>query len=233
MTKVQLTKVSLKRKSSIVNLSSNSSKRTRILASNKARKNSSPFGVTASTGVAVLEEEAKEEVLEVPATNLSLLNLVQSNDAVGGRLFEFRQAWREDRWSYRIVSQGLHWTWHCCPPQLRPPSLGQKNTPLIQEYVEEMLEKEAIEPSVGKAYVSRIFPVAKKGTTRKRMILDLSILNKFIVRPSFKMTTVNQVRQVVPDWSWMATIDLKDAYWHIPIHSRFRKYLAFQVERNT
>ena len=96
-----------------------------------------------------------------------------------------------------------------------------------------MLQKEAIEPAVGRTYVSRIFPVSKKGTTRKRMILDLSILNKFIVRPSFRMTTVNQVRGTVSLGSWMATIDLKDAYWHIPIHRRFRNYLAFSVERNT
>ena len=96
-----------------------------------------------------------------------------------------------------------------------------------------MLEKQSIEPLVGKAYVSRIFPVAKKGTTRKRMILDLSILNKFIVRPSFKMTTVSQVRESISLGSWMATIDLKDAYWHVPIAPRFRKYLAFTVERVT
>ena len=96
-----------------------------------------------------------------------------------------------------------------------------------------MLQKESIEPAVGKTYVSRIFPVPKKDTPRKRMILDLSILNKFIVRPSFKMTTVNQVRGSIPLGSWMATIDLKDAYWHVPIHRRFRNYLAFSVERTT
>ena len=87
-----------------------------------------------------LVEEEEVVLPEVPETTLPSLNLVH-NDAVGGRLSGFSQAWRRDLWAYQIVSKGLTWTWHRRPPSLRNPSLGQKCTPLIQEYVEEMLEK--------------------------------------------------------------------------------------------
>jgi len=40
-------------------------------------------------------------------------------------------------------------------------------------------------------------PVDKKGTTKKRMVLDISRLNKFIPCQKFKMTTAKSVRQVI------------------------------------
>ena len=35
------------------------------------------------------------------------------------------------------------------------------------------------------------------------------------------------VRQVLQKETWLATVDLKDAFWHVPIHPRCRPYLAF------
>ena len=62
------------------------------------------------------------------------------------------------------------------------------------------------------------------------MVLDLSVLNRFIPCPSFKMTTTKSVRQAIDRRSWIVTLDLKDAYWHVPIRESFRNFLAFQVE---
>ena len=62
-----------------------------------------------------------------------------------------------------------------------------------------------------------------------QLVMDLSALNKFIKHIPFKMVTVAQVRTSLRRGDWLASIDLKDAYWHVPIHPRFRKFLAFQV----
>ena len=43
------------------------------------------------------------------------------------------------------------------------------------------------------------------------------------------MTTIQEVRSVLPVGGYGASIDLKDAYWHVPIHPRFRKYLGFSL----
>jgi len=44
------------------------------------------------------------------------------------------------------------------------------------------------------------------------------------------MTSVLQVRRVMPKGSWMVSIDLKDAYWHVPIQESFRKFLGFCIK---
>lgn len=60
--------------------------------------------------------------------------------------------------------------------------------------------------------LSKIFPVSKKVILKERMVLDLFYLNRYIVRPSFKMTTVNSVKQVIQKNEWMVSINLEDAY---------------------
>ena len=85
----------------------------------------------------------------------------------------------------------------------------------------------AVVPSTGEIVQSRLFPVDKKGTTKKRMVLDMSRLNKFIPCPKFKMTTTKAVRQVISAGAWMVTLDLKSAYWHVPIHPKFQSLLVF------
>ena len=63
-----------------------------------------------------------------------------------------------------------------------------------------------------------LFSVPKRNTTKRRVILDLSALNKSIACPTFWMTTVEDVRQVLPIGAFSTSIDLKDAYWYIPVH---------------
>ena len=43
------------------------------------------------------------------------------------------------------------------------------------------------------------------------------------------MTTVREVKQVLPRGCYATSIDLKDAYWHIPVHRHFKKYLGFAL----
>ena len=63
-----------------------------------------------------------------------------------------------------------------------------------------------------------LFDVPKQGAG-KRQILELSHLNKYIPNQSFKMLTPNILRNIIPENSWTTSIDLQDAFWHIPIAS--------------
>ena len=60
-----------------------------------------------------------------------------------------------------------------------------------------------------------------------RLVLDVSRLNDFIVPLRFRMTSVAQVRLTLRPGCWLASLDLRDAYWHVPIHPRYRPFLAF------
>ena len=64
---------------------------------------------------------------------------------------------------------------------------------------------------------------------RWRLILDVSELNKFIVAKKITMETVQKIRQTIMPGLFATSIDLTDAYHHIPIHPNFQNFLAFQV----
>ena len=57
--------------------------------------------------------------------------------------------------------------------------------------------------------------------------LDLSRLNTFLDIQSFRMETANKVRQTIQPNDWALSLDLTDAYLHVPIHRQSRKYLRF------
>ena len=126
-----------------------------------------------------------------------------------------------------MAKRGLSWRWKK-RPHLRT-LVPQRVTPELSSYVAEMLEKGVIVPFRGKGFQNRIFSVPKKGTSKRRVILDMSILNRQIPCPSFRMTTTPQVRQNIFPNAFMTTLDLSEAYWHIPIAKSHQKFLTFAL----
>ena len=61
-------------------------------------------------------------------------------------------------------------------------------------------------------------------------ILNLKGLNRMIEVHSFKMVTLRSVIASVQAGNWLMSIDLKDAYLHVPIHTSFRRYLWFSFD---
>ena len=116
---------------------------------------------------------------------------------VGGRLRRFKSRWRFDRWATSIVSSGLEGEW-LVDRLPKFPRFLQKSTPILQEFVKELLEKKAIREVNVLFFQARLFTVPKEGTDRLRVILDLSKLNKFIRCNKFRMLTVAQVRTLLP-----------------------------------
>ena len=77
-------------------------------------------------------------------------------------------------------------------------------------------------------YYSRIFLVPKKNG-KLRLIIDLSVLNHFVYTETFKLETQRKVKDAIQLNDWAFSLDLMDAYLHIPIHPRSRKYLRFTL----
>lgn len=44
------------------------------------------------------------------------------------------------------------------------------------------------------------------------------------------MLTVSQVKLLLCLNDWLATMDLMEAYWHVPIHPRMQKFLVFCID---
>ena len=93
-----------------------------------------------------------------------------------------------------------------------------------------MLDKAAVElldpVEMTPGFYSRIF-VVPKSSGSWRPVIDLSPLNKMVVQTKFKMETPQHVLVSLNQGEWMTSIDLKDAYFHIPIHKRSRQFLRF------
>ena len=64
------------------------------------------------------------------------------------------------------------------------------------------------------------------------MILNLKALNKSIVYHHFKMDTLGSVIRLMRPNCFMATIDLKDAYYSVPVSEKHQKYLQFLWKGN-
>ena len=91
-----------------------------------------------------------------------------------------------------------------------------------------MIAKGAVEPvplpSLG--FYSLLF-IVPKTTGGWRPIIDLSPLNKHVVKTTFKMETPATVLKFLRRGDWMVSLDLKDAYFQVPIHPRSRHFLRF------
>ena len=98
--------------------------------------------------------------------------------------------------------------------------------PDVQLQVQNLLDLGAVyEVPVQRCFLSRIFTVPKE-PTGTRLILDVSTLNEYISVPSLTMTNHVTLRQRLVAPAWMASLDLKDAYLHVPIRQNLHKYLA-------
>ena len=155
---------------------------------------------------------------------------------MGGRLAHFAKKWEEitdNKWVLSIVRNGFRIPFIKIPPLSSVPiRMSQSSSPFLREEIENLLNKRAVErvqnPETPGFY-SRIFLVPKKNG-KFRLILDLSLLNRYIEKQAFKIETVKSVRQAMRLNDWAVSIDLTDAYLHVPIHRQSRKYLRFVHE---
>jgi len=84
---------------------------------------------------------------------------------------------------------------------------------------------EKVDHSVGE-FVNQIFPTPKKNGG-VRIILNLKPLNDAVEYKHFKMENLQLALSLMEDHCFMASIDLKDAYYSVSINESYRKYLRF------
>ena len=72
---------------------------------------------------------------------------------------------------------------------------------------------------------STLFLVPKKDGGQ-RLVINLKALNYFVITPHFKMEGIHTLKSLIQPRDWLAKVDLKDAYFSIPIHPDHRKYLC-------
>ena len=160
---------------------------------------------------------------------------------VGGCLSSHWRRWQEigaETWVVTVLRDGYRVPFKDSPPPLaRTPvsfptyRAGSPRAQALRQEVEAMLAKGALEIArdPGPGFYSRLFLV-EKATGGWRPVIDLSHLNDFVQLTPFKMETVASVLLSVREGDFLASLDLKDAYFQIPIHGSSRKLLRFMSE---
>ena len=102
--------------------------------------------------------------------------------------------------------------------------------PIIQKEVDELLSWGAVEPSSGGAgFYSSVY-VVPKCTGGPQCILGLKWFNHYLHIPSFKMSTIRHVWQLIQHSNYAFSINLQDAYLHIPIVKDDHHFLQFLAQ---
>ena len=141
-------------------------------------------------------------------------------------------AWKEITSDREIIStvMGLKIDFDEPPQQQFLPTCKRpaSEEAVIDLEVKKLLSKSVIEPT-GHSHgeiISDVFVRVKKDGGH-RMILNLKNLNQYANKLHFKMDTLNTIIKLVEKDCFMASIDLKDAYYSVPIAKSHGQYLRF------
>ena len=155
---------------------------------------------------------------------------------IGGRLNTFVQNWLEitdDAFVLSVVRNGYQISvLESFPGVLRevtksPPKVEVLNAILLE--IDTLVLKGAVVQVTDspELCLSPIFCVPKRSGDL-RVILNLKKINRFLPDQKFRMETLSSILPQLSSLDWAVSIDLKDAYFHVPIHRSSRRLLGFQ-----
>ena len=125
------------------------------------------------------------------------------------------------------VWRGFHWTWASDPPAIRFPSATQRQ-PYLRDPILDWIAKGVVVPVPDQpCFLSRLFAVPRSDNWPPRLIIDLSRLNEYVVAPLFSLDNHSTLAKLLSPPAFMASLDITEAYTHVPIRPNLCRYLAF------
>ena len=111
----------------------------------------------------------------------------------------------------------------------RSPKFSDEEINLIKDEINKLFIMGVIKETCHeeKEFVSSIF-ISHKNNGGTRLILNLKQLNKNIEYHHLKMESINAILNLITKDCFMASIDLKDAYYSVTISEIFQRYLKFE-----
>ena len=152
---------------------------------------------------------------------------------LAGRLAHFVQNWRlissDPDVLAAVVGYKLEFTTTPLQTGL-PPVLhfSKSDSAKIDTEIQSLIQKGALKQVQPEAeqFLSNLFLVPKRDGT-SRPVINLKGLNGFLQYTHFKMEGIHLLRDLVQPGDWLGKVDLKDAYFVVPIWKGHRKYLRF------
>ena len=152
---------------------------------------------------------------------------------LAGRLAHFVQNWRlissDPDVLAAVVGYKLEFTTTLFQTGL-PPVLhfSKSDSAKIDTEIQSLIQIGALKQVQPEAdqFLSNLFLVRKRDGT-SRPVINLKGLNGFLQYTHFKMEGIHLLRDLVQPGDWLGKVDLKDAYFVVPIWKGHRKYLRF------
>ncbi len=155
-------------------------------------------------------------------------------------LRQFISAWKVipgiSRWLLSVIERGYTLQFRRRPPRFNgvvQSLTSPQNAQALRQEIGCLLEKGAVERvppnELESGFYSRYFVVPKRDGGL-RPILDLRPINRALGKRPFRMIMLKQILAQIRPGDWFASVDLKDAYFHIQIAPHHRRFLRFAFE---
>lgn len=157
-----------------------------------------------------------------------------------GRLKKFEKCWRKITSDPNIIDIALHCHFEIDINNIEykeshnwSTNVNEIECKIIEQEIEKLLALKVIKKVDHQKgeFISPIFTRPKKDGEH-RMILNLKNLNKFIKCHHFKMDCFESALTLVSKNCYMASIDIRHAYYSVPIAEELQKYLRFEWKGN-
>jgi hypothetical protein len=156
-------------------------------------------------------------------------------EPVGGRLSNYVNNWKEITTDKDLLAdiEGIKLEFSGDPKEVSSfPVIvrAEREMANLNEEIQKLLDKAVIERCEWSEdqVLSSVFLIPKPDGSF-RTIFNMKRLNEVIKYHHFKMDTLDTAESMLrPHW-WMATVDLKDAYFSLSVQPQFRKYLRFAL----
>ena len=108
------------------------------------------------------------------------------------------------------------------------PKFSERETALIESEIKNLISKGAVTEvsPCDNEFISTVFLVPRK-TGDFRPVVNLKPLNQFVEKIHFKRKNIRMALNYISPGDFMVSIDLKDAYFSVPVFHPHRKYLRF------
>ena len=157
-------------------------------------------------------------------------------EAPSGDLSDHIEEWRSlSEYLASVLEGGVRIEWvHELPEPLdlgeHVPRAGSLEEEAIRDKVSELYHAKKIMEAELKFFVTRLFTLPKKVGNSRRLIHNLKPLNLYCLSKKFKMEGLKEVRVLLREGDYMTKIDIKSAFYHIPLHPKVRKYFQFRFQ---
>ncbi|CAK1578823.1 unnamed protein product [Parnassius mnemosyne] len=178
--------------------------------------------------------EIKIKANPLPAA--SLLRIIPQKDIgmndifSGGRLLKFVEVWKREGAPFSILQiiKGYTIPFVKKPPLMpfHPKILTKFETKNLDSEIRTLIKQKVIEnSSIQTGFLSTMFPVPKHNG-KVRPIINLKGLNRYLTPKKFRLLNHFKVPHFLQKGDFLMKIDISQAYFHIPITNRHRRFLS-------